>query len=233
MEPIEKRITDMLFEVIRQKLVVEGWLPDITLFPDTQLDDPDLVEAAFDLFEAQMLTIAQTKGYCIDVLGFSSNQYKDEKKVCRIVIDVQQFLPSELGNETAPEYIPHENPDGSIYYTRMQGITSLSDLTFTVYAIGYRSEQMIIMNKLIMECLPRRGYLKPKEEPALLHSQNFFIRLTDKGRTPELPIGLIERYFVYQVMDCQETEGTILPGNISAIKDISLETQVEDNSASS
>lgn len=230
---IEKEITEMLFEVLRQKCVVEGWTPDIKLFPDTESEDPDLVEAAFESYYAAMRAIADTKGYSIEVLGFSSNQYKDNKKVCRIVIDVHQFLPSELGNETAPEYIKHESETGEIYYTRMVGITSLSDLTFSVYALGYQAHQMITMNELIMECLPRRGYLKPLNEEQLLPSQNFFVRLTDKGRTGELPLGIMERYFVYQIMDCQETQGTILPGNIPAVVDISIESSVVPNSASS
>jgi hypothetical protein len=229
----EKEITDMLFEVIRQKLVIEGWIPDINTFPGVDGTDPDIVEGAYANYLAAMKTIASNKGYCIDVIGFSSSQYKDEKKTCRIVIDVHQFLPSELGNETTPEYIEHEGPNNTKYYTRTIGITSLSDLTFSIYAIGFKSDQMITMNKLIMECLPRRGYLKPLGEPQLLPAENFFIRLTDKGRTFELPIGIMERYFVYQIMDCQETEGTQLPGNIPAIIDIGIDASVENNSASS
>lgn len=233
MAALEQDIVDMLFEVLRQKVVVEGYLPDIKLFPDTQSNDPDIVEPAMELWMQAMKDIAADKGFCIDVQGFSSNQYKDDKKVARIVIDVHQFLPSELGNDTSVYYDKFTNPDGSIYYIRKRGVSLLSDLTYSIYALGVNANQVILMNKMIMEVMPHRGYLKPLAEPTLLSSGNFFVRLIDKGRTFELPKGIIERYFVYQMTDLQETGPDTIPGTVPGINDITIDSVVVPPTASS
>lgn len=230
--PMEKQLSDLIYETLRQKCVVEGYTPDIAQIPNIDSEDLDLADAAFEEYDTQLKAIAASKGFAIHVLGFSSNQYKDEKKVCRIVVDINQFLPSELGNDTTPTYKRHEVED-NIYYTKSISPTQLADLTFTIYAIGYRSEHIITMNKIIMSCLPKRGYIKPIDEQTLLPYNNFFVRLNDKGNTPYLPLGIMERYLIYQIMDVNEEEDTPIPGQTPAIKEINLEVIPEDPTASS
>lgn len=218
---IEEQVTTMLFHILREKMVVSGWTPDIKLFPNIDSDDPDEVEAASDLYNAACASIKNDRGFCVEVIGFSSNQYKDDKKVARIVLDVQQFLPSDLGNDTT-SYYEKVVVDNVERYIRKRGVSLLSDLSFSIYALGINAKQIMIMNNLIMEAIPTRGYLKNPELPGLSVSGNFFVRLTDKGRTAELPVGIIERYYMYQMTDIQETPPTTLPGYVPPMTSVDI-----------
>lgn len=218
---VEEVISRMLFHIIREKLVVTGWIPDIKLFPGIDSNDPDTVELQTILYNAECLAIKNAKGFCIEVLGFSSNQYRDDKRVARIVIDIQQMLPSETGSDTSV-YYEKTTLNGKDFFTRKQGIALLSDLTFTVYAVAANTKQIMTMNQLIMETLPIRGYVKPLGEINLLPSKNYFVRLLDKGKTGELPLGIMERYFVYQITDLQEIGPTSLEGNVPVLTDITI-----------
>jgi len=220
----EKSISTLLFNAIREKLVVEGWTPDIKLIPNYDSTVPALAQIAGDTYTAQLNVIKETKGFCIQPIGFSSNQYRDDKKVARIVIDIQSALPSVLGNDTKVFYEKQGTgtTEDPFYYTRKQSIPLLSDIYFTIYAIGSNTNQIMVMNQLIMEVLPHRGYLKPEAESELLKAGNLFTTLTDKGRTSELPVGIMERYYVYKISDVQEVEDTLVPGTVPIIKDIDL-----------
>lgn len=218
---IEEIISRMLFHTVREKLVIEGWIPDIKLFPGIDSNDPDVVETQSNLYNIACKNIKDTKGFCIEVLGFSSNQYRDDKRVARIVIDIQQFLPSETGSDTSV-YYEKVTINGKDMFTRKQGIPLLSDLTFTVYAVASNTNQLMIMNNIIMQCLPIRGYVKPLNEDDLLPSRNYFMRLIDKGKTGELPLGIMERYYVYNIPDLQEIGPTSLEGNVPMITEVDI-----------
>ena len=220
----EKIITTLIFNAIREKLVVEGWTPDIKLIPNIDSTDPDLAEPAWETYNQQSNVIKASKGYCIQPIGFSSNQYRDDKKVARIVVDIQSALPTALGNDTTVYYEKQgagtiENP---AYYIRKRSISLLSDIYFSIYAIGSNTNQVMVMNELIMEIFPHRGYLKPEAQAELLPTGNFFVTLTDKGRTTELPVGIIERYYIYKISDIQEIPDTVLAGTIPLIKEINV-----------
>lgn len=224
----EKTISTLIFNAIREKLVVEGWTPDISLIPNIDSTDPNLAEIAWELYNSQSNVIKTVKGFCIQPVGYSSNQYRDDKKVARIVVDIQSALPSTLGNDTAVFY--EKQGTGTIedpaYYIRKRSISLLSDIYFSIYAVGSNTNQVMVMNDIIMEIFPHRGYIKPENQVDLLPSGNFFMTLTDKGRTNELPIGILERYYIYKISDIQEIPDTVLSGTVPVIKEIDLTTEI-------
>ena len=221
----EKIITTLIFNAIREKLVVEGWTPDIKLIPNIDSTNPALSDIAWETYNTQSALIRDSKGFCIQPIGFSSNQYRDDKKVARIVVDIQSALPTAIGNDTSIYY--EKNGSGTIedpsYYTRKRSISLLSDIYFSIYAIGSNTKQIMVMNEMIMEIFPHRGYIKPEAESELLPTGNFFMTLTDKGRTSELPVGIIERYYIYKISDIQEVPDTVLPGTVPIIKEVNIE----------
>lgn len=220
----EQLVTRSIFHSIRERLVSEGWLPDIMALDIDNPNDTNAQSAAKQMqWENQLKAIAQNKGYVIELFNYGSNQTKGLKKVPRIVINNMSFLPSaEIGNDPSVFY----EREGD-YFTRKQSDNLLSDLTFVVYAVGNKDEQMYNMNAMILKSLPKMGYIKYYNED-FLYSGNLFVKLTDKGETEDLPEGIMERYFVYQMKDLEEIEPTELENkNIVPIDDINLETEIE------
>lgn len=221
---IEKIVTDEIYETLRQKLVLLGYLPDILTY-DTMNNDVNIVESEMTRYDTDLKAIVTAKGFAIDLKGFGSNLSKSEKAVPRIVIDIHQFLPGNLGNDTNIYYELH--PDG--YYIRKRDAPVLSNLIFCVYAVAKNQQQIILLNDIIINTIPFRGYMKRTNEAALRYSNNFFVQIKDKGHTPGLPEGILERYFIYEIPDLQEIRPIIITGdNIVPISEIDTEIKLEE-----
>lgn len=220
----EQIVTRSVFESVRQRLVVNGWLPDITALDiDNVTDTPAQSQQKMQQWQQQLKAIETSKGYAIELFNYGSNQAKGSKKVPRIVINNASFLPSgEIGNDPSVSYIKQGD-----YYIKEQAENVLSDLMIIIYAIGNTDEQMYNMNQLILKGLSRRGYLKKYDLDLPLFSGNFFSVLTDKGETEALEEGVMERYFVYSIKDLAEIEPELGDEQIAPINDINIETELE------
>lgn len=226
---IEEVITNTIFQTVREKIVAEGYLPNINDF-DIMNADPVIVKQQVDLYKASLKEIADgPKKWAIELFNYTSNEAKGEKKTPRIVIDVHQFLPGKLGNDTSIRYEMTVLEDNSVVYLRKRDAPQLSDLTYCVYAVASNAAQMRMMNHIIMNSLPYKGYMKPEGEPELLQFGNFFNVLRDKGHTPELAEGLMERYYIYDIPDIQEVETITLSGDpIALMNEITLLSVLQD-----
>lgn len=219
---MEDIVTKSIFHAVRERLVSEGYLFDLVAIDyDNPTDTPEETKLKTDEYEQGMKDIANTKGYAIELFSFSNSQTKGYKKVPRIVIDIQFIIPGNLGNEVAKYYEKTGN-----YYISKQSQPILSDLTFMVYAVGNSAKQMVVMNQLILQSLPTRGYIKLYSED-FKFSQNLFVDLIDKGKTDGLQEGTIERWFKYQIPDITEIDERIISDNIAPINDINLETIIK------
>lgn len=224
---IEKIISDTIFHSIREILIADGWYPDAKSIPNYDSNDINLAKAAKVTFENQKNNIVDNKGFCIDLLGYSSNQYKDIKKVPRIVVDIHQFLPNDIGTDTKVYYEKAEIESTEVYL-RKRTNPLLSDLDFTIYIEGINSNQIIVMNEIVNRAIPYKGYIKPLNEESLLPYNNYFVHLIDKGRSSELLEGIMERFFSYRITDIMEIPENILSDYISKITEIDLETKTEE-----
>lgn len=215
----EELIQLTIYHTLREKLVAEGWLPDIMVYDVENPDKAISQQAIKDYIEA-MKAIAIAKGFCIELFPFSSNEAKGYKKVPRIVIDTLQFLPGFIGNDTKVFY---ELKEG--YYIRKQSESLLMDFSFNVYAVGNNSTQIVTMNNLISQALPKRGYIK-NFNSEFLDSGNIFVTLTDTQKNEDLPEGIIERIFKYELPEVQELPDKVIAGNIPPIVNMELEVKV-------
>lgn len=223
---IEKIISDNIYQVLRNKLVAEGFLPDTSLLNDLLSSDVDLVKAAKESYKTLLVQIKSDKGFTIGLYPYGSSQEKGEKKVPRIVIDIHNMLPSDVGNDPSQFYELITEPGGVQHFIRKKSYNLLSNLTFCIYAVCNTAEQMFTLNKLILSALPHRDYMKPFSEEQLLPYNNFFTVLRDKGKTEDLNEGIMERYYIYEVMDLEEMESIIISGeNITPINEIALLTE--------
>ena len=224
---LEELIELTVFELIRKKLVQLGWLPDINGYNIESLVDSVAIAAA-ESFRADKASIANSKGFCIEVFPFSSNQAKGFKKVPRIVIDSLQFLPSMLGNDTKAFY----ELSGEKYVLK-QAESTLSDFSFNIYIVGNTAEQIRVMNHILMSVLPKRGYIKRYNED-FKASGNFYVKLLDAQKSEDLPEGIIERVFRYEIPEVSELEPTIISSyDIAKIQSIQLLIETFDKNSSS
>lgn len=216
---LEEIIARTIFHSLREKLVVDGYLPDITLF-DIDNADIGIARAALKDFDDAKGVIAADKGFCIEVFPFSSNQSKGYKKTPRIVVDIHEFLPSNIGTDPTPYYEKVGD-----YFVRKKPVSLLSEMIFTVYAIASDSNQMYVMNDIIMTVLPIRGYIKRYTDTELRPYNNLFIELIDKFRRNDLEEGIMERSLRYEIPDLQEISEFVIENPISPIKVIDLDVE--------
>jgi hypothetical protein len=216
----EELIQLTIYHSIREKLVTDGWLPDILNY---DVENPDIATAqlAIKAYTDAMKAINLEKGFCIEVFPFSSSEAKGFKKVPRIVIDILQFLPGFIGNDTQMTY----ERQGE-YFVRVQSESLLSDLDFNVYIVGNTAKQIRVMNDIISKVLPKRGYIK-RHNSDFLTSGNLFIKLNDAQKSENLPEGIMERVFRYELPEVQDLPDTILAGLILPIKEFNLEVKTD------
>jgi hypothetical protein len=216
---VEEIISITIYQSLREKLVVDGWLPDIVNY-DIENEAIEIAETAMRMYNDALTAIKNNKGFAIELFPYSSNQARGYKKVPRIVVDLLEFLPGEIGNDTSVNYTKVE---GESYYTRKQDVGMLSELYFMVYAVSNDVSQLAIMNELIMTVLPIRGYIKRYPDATLREYNNLFVDLIDKGKNTDLEEGVIERYYKYKIPDIAEIGPLVIEGNVPAINQINID----------
>jgi hypothetical protein len=225
---IEEIISKTIFKTLRQEVVSRGYLPNINNYDIDNTNDT-LAKEAIQSYKQAQLAIRNERGFCIEIFPFSNNQSKGYKSVPRIVVDVLEFLPGKIGLDPRSFF---EFNSLSNSYIRKKSSPLLSELNFMVYASGNSAEQVILMNDIIMTCLPMRGYIKKYDEETLKPSNNWFIVLEDKGKRDNLEEGITERFYRFLIEDINELPDIVLEDNIPSIIHIELDTEVDGNTSS-
>ena len=201
---LQELLERSIFHAIRELTVAEGYIPDINDF-DVENVSAIVAEAERLSYEAAKVVIKDAKGFVIDIFGSSNNQVKGWKKVPRIVIDTSNFQPGILGGDTTPLY---ENVAGVFVKTSNPSLSS--DFFVNVYSVSGTMAQQRILTAIISQALPRRGYIKTYLDPIIQFSGNMFIKFVASGNSPDLPEGVIEKYFSYEAVDLFESLPTTI-----------------------
>ena len=91
-----EEIDRTIYELIRKRLVADGYLPDIANYRT----EKDYIEAKKQI-EAQ-------KGFVIELHGVGTPEARDERIICEITIDRKQIEAGMLGGET-PQFKKDQN----------------------------------------------------------------------------------------------------------------------------
>ena len=195
---IEEQIERSIFEAVREELVDKNMLPDITTF--NLATGQNAWETAL-----QVLKGSNTHGWVAELFGVSGYQTKNTKKVPRIVIDSQQFLPGELGGDTTRIYQqPVPGPNNP--FNGLARPPRSADYYFNLHVVTNKTDQLRKLQALLAIALPRRGYIKFHFEAMPTFSGNLFIQQLAYTDYPQTEEGVMEKIYRYVITDVWEQE---------------------------
>jgi hypothetical protein len=212
---VQELIERSLFEAIRKEVVDKGYLPDITLYPNTPIGYQD--------YEDDKATIIATKGFAIDIYNEGSNMAKEVKKAPRIVINTGNFLPGALGGDPQREFI-----DLGLTYRAQITPPQTVDFYLNVHLVSVNVIQERILNALMALALPRRGYIPHYNDP----EETLFCRYLNFYNMDDSSMGIMEKVYAYEVPDCFDrepiipNEGNYPNGIVAKITEISVHPNI-------
>jgi len=207
---IQELLERSVFHRIRKVCVDKGYLPDITTYTKNEAG-----QIAYDIAISAIVT---SKGFAIEVFSNSNQEVKDVKKLPRIVLNSQDFMPGALGGANTRYY--EKQISGS--YKKMVRPPQSSDYTFNVHLISETTKQARILNAIVALALPRMGYI-PLYNDA---TRNVFTHVISSSDLTDQQNGINERVYRYEIPDIFETEDYSIE-DIAAIKEITITPEVD------
>lgn len=209
---IQERIERTLFESIRGILIQEGYLPDIG---DTVRYPEPFDEVAQTNWQTDLKTIANTKGFAIELFGASSQKSKSTKKTPRIVIMSRRSMPGDLG---APiEGIIIQHPQDLQAYARYPLPVQSTHFQFDIHLISETIAQDRILNAVLAKSLGVKKYIPYYDDPTdriLLLQYNYF----DVSDTTD---AITEKVYSYEIPDIYETAEELI--SIAKMRQITVD----------
>lgn len=202
-----------LFHAIRRECVDQGYLPDIVLYPNTT--------SGAEAYEEAISEIASKKGFSIEVFNNSNTLNKGLKKAPRIVLVSENFMPGSTGLDGSLQFL--EVATGFLGFTTPNLVV---DYAITVRLIANSGPQLQVLNSILANALPSRGYISAyirgfEEDPF-----NLFIEKEGYINMGFPQDDLIERGYRFVIPDLMEVERvTQLNDLVAKINQITLETQ--------
>lgn len=208
---IQEIIERSIFEKLRAELILRGYLPDITTFTDDV--------AGYNNYHQAIQNISDDKGFAIELFNQSPNLDKGVKKVPRIVIVTSSSLPGALGGTPGKYFL---NKGGNLFEARATPPQSV-DIYVNIHLVSNSVEQYRILNSILALAIPRRGYINWYDNEETGDNNTFFCRYINQYDSDNLPKGITEKIYAYEIPDCFDRTTEVL-GEAKAINDISLET---------
>lgn len=203
-QAIENSIEDAIYQVLLQN----GLTPD-----------RDLYQGNSKGYEAAKVKILSDKNICVDVYGHGASGDRDVKKMPRVVITGLGFNFGDTGDFTS--YYGDQNGK----FTLFKPTTVLSNYRFQVTLSSDRTSHDRILEAVRQIALPNMDYIKyyvdPKNPVPPLFT-DFLIRYAYTKQSPDLNFSLIEKSYIYEAVDIQETPARAIKSGISPIKEITV-----------
>lgn len=221
---IEQELERSIYHVLRNKAIQFGYALNIN---DYILDAQGSLLNAEEQqkYDRDLKALQQEKGFVVEIFGYSNNQNIGKKKSASIVIDVESFLPGQLGLDTSSSY----KKDLNGKYIRTMGPSKTSDLFFGIKLISNTVEQNRIIHQIMVNAIPRMGYIPWYTLGTLLDNKNIMIQYDSMADVSWVDEGIIEKVYRYQILDAHEILDNIVEENISPIKEINLEINDNNN----
>lgn len=209
-----------IYERIRTELVDKGYLPDITLttgqpavlvYPNTT--------AGKLAFEVAIKAIADSnKKFAIELFNNINSKHEGSKKAPRIVISSDSFLGGELGGDSTrifrtvgQTFSAYRQPPQTVNYY------------FNVRIVANNVVEERIATAILSLALPKKGYIPLYNDS----NYNLFCRNLNSADISNEEVGLIEKYFAYEVPDLWDMEDELVEANIAKLTEITLHPNVQ------
>jgi len=192
---VQERVERSLYEVIRQSLVSEGYLPDIT--DPTYSDDPT-GQAAWD---AAMKVIQGTKGFAAEIYGHSSSLEKGNQRLPRIAIIPRRIMPGEIGPSIAGGFAPDPtNPD---QLRKLKPPIQSSNFHVDINIVSGSAPQDRLLHSILAKALGTWSFIPMYDDPNDL----FFIRQFNFYDLPDDRNGIEEKVYSFEIPDLYLYDG--------------------------
>lgn len=198
---IEQELERSIYHAIRLVLVEYGYLPDILQF-DISNSNSTIALAAQEAYQDAIAIIKNDKGYAIEVFNYNTSQGHGTLKVPRIVIETQAFLPGQLGADTSPQYVKQEDKS----FKKLTGASTTSDFYYNIRLIANSVKQIRTLHGIMIQAIPRRGYIKWYSDEELRPNHNLLTRYISHNEENYLQEGIIEKVFRYEIPDAYEKD---------------------------
>ena len=142
---IQERVERTFYESVRLALVELGYWPDITQYPETN-------QGAID-FKQAVTSIHNSKGFAIEIFGFSNAQAKGSIYTPRIVFQSRKIVPGDVGTPLTEKEV-----NGNTYTLFKLPFTS-SNFQIIIKLVTSTAKQDRILNSIVNAVFSTRGYL--------------------------------------------------------------------------
>lgn len=197
-----------VFHSLRQTVVDNGLCPDIMNYPNTEQGSNDYWTA--------YRNITNAKGFSIEVFNNSNPEHKGVKKLPRIVLISESFLPGEIGGDGSRYYKPDPQNGFKVLIRPPQTV----DFYFKVHLCCENSKQYRICLGIMANAIPTRGYLDIFQPFNNYLPSKLFIENVGVLPTPFIADGVMEYVYRYVIRDMWLEEFSQDLGTVAPLEDI-------------
>lgn len=195
---IQEVVERSIFAAIGNRLVAEGYLPDITNAGRYPVDGNNLTPIGQENWQTDITTIATSKGFAIELFGCSAGKAKGLKKIPRIVIVPKRIMPGDLGYPPQDFYNIISAPGITpVVYSKFQYPKESANMHYDIHLVSETQAQLRIMNAILQLVLGQKVYVYLYNDT----TQNFFIKQYNYYDTPDPKDGIEENIYQYEVQD--------------------------------
>ena len=152
-------------------------------------------EAGQLALEAAYTAIKASMGFAIEIFNHAPSQSRGMKKIPRIVLDAQNFLPGAIGGGQLRRF---RTVEGSLESYKLPPQTK--DYYIGIYILTNSTKQSRILNSLVALACPVRGYIDTyRDDGDAFHIEQ--VGYTPYEQTQE---GIRENMFSYKITDVYE-----------------------------
>jgi hypothetical protein len=212
---VQELVELTLFHSIRKTVVDNQYCPDIMNYPNTS--------AGSTQYWADFEAITLAKGFSIEVFNNSNPDRKGAKKLPRMVMISEGYMPGEVGGDQSRFY----KPIAGNQFQVLQRPPQVVDLSFKVHLVCETAMQYRICTSILANAIPTRGYIPIYQPFGSFTPCNLYIQNISYFSVPALGDSILEYVFGYVVKDVWLEEYATLLGTVPALKEIHLQLKQE------
>lgn len=219
---IQELVERSIYEVIRNLLVTEGYLPDIKNPAFIKDVKGNLVPTSETAWQAAITQITNIQSFSAELFGASSSQSKGLKRTPRIALNSGKIMVGDLG--LPPGQTISKNPLSPNEYRKFDNPLESSTVQIEIHCVSDTIKQERFLNAIIGKALGQKRYI-----PFIGSTDKFFTKYITQYDIPDAQEGINENVYVYEAQDLYLfDEGNNSGSPISLITEITMETSIPE-----
>lgn len=193
----QQRVERTLFESLRQVIVAQGYIPDITNSTRYPMVNGNFTQVAQTNWETDLKTITTTLGWSLEIFGVSSVLEKGLKRTPRVVIVPKRIFPGDIGFAPGFGYENYGDINNPTDFNKFPVPDTSADMHFDIHLVSSSAEQNRFLNMLITTVFGLRKYLTFQDNSA----ERFFLKQFGYYEVSDTKEGEEENVYSYEIKD--------------------------------